>query len=281
MSQQQDSIGAAQASLSVRTAISTAAQRTSVDFDYLMRQAAVESGFDPNAKAGTSSAQGLFQFTSQTWLTMVKKHGADHGLDWAANAISRGENGSYYVNQPQLRGAIMQLRNDPLAASNMAAELALENGNHLSTFLGRDPEQVDLYLAHFLGAQGAVRFLAAHQDNPNASAAPLFPQAASANRNIFYYANGNARSLDEIRNRFAAKLARQPGIAPTPAQPSYQFTMTPRVSLPRQSANMPPLPEPARVDNWPAMMAMEKMPGKLSLDFAVRSYRRLAANTAA
>ncbi len=71
----------------VGSAIQRAAARTNVDFGYLFNQAKVESGLDPDAKARTSSATGLFQFIDQTWLGTVKKHGAAHGLDWAANAI--------------------------------------------------------------------------------------------------------------------------------------------------------------------------------------------------
>src|SRR5207302_7901507 len=41
-------------------AIRTAAQATGVGFDYLLKTAIRESSLDPNAKASTSSAVGLF-----------------------------------------------------------------------------------------------------------------------------------------------------------------------------------------------------------------------------
>ncbi|MGB9153421.1 MAG: transglycosylase SLT domain-containing protein, partial [Alphaproteobacteria bacterium] len=59
----------------VMQAIQNAATRTGVDFSYLLKKASQESGFDPTAKASTSSASGLFQFTKQTWLHMVKQYG--------------------------------------------------------------------------------------------------------------------------------------------------------------------------------------------------------------
>src|SRR3712207_7631960 len=62
-----------------------------------------ESGFNPNAKARTSSATGLFQFIDQTWLSTVKQHGDKHGLGWAANAIQQGSNGRYFVADPAMR----------------------------------------------------------------------------------------------------------------------------------------------------------------------------------
>ena len=44
----------------VRNAISRAAQKTGVDFGYLLSQAKSESGLNPRAQAQNSSAGGLF-----------------------------------------------------------------------------------------------------------------------------------------------------------------------------------------------------------------------------
>lgn len=190
----------------VDAAIRQAATRSGVDFSYLYNQARLESSLDPNARARTSSATGLFQFVDQTWLSMIDKHGADNGLGWAANAVRRGSNGRFYVSDPTLRRQIMDLRRNPEAASAMAAEFASDNRAHLERRLGRDTQPVDLYLAHFLGAGGATRFLRAHEASPNASAAATFPDAARANRSIFFKRDGSARSFNEIRNMMAARL---------------------------------------------------------------------------
>ena len=64
----------------IGAAIHRAAASTGVDFSYLLGQARIESGFNPNARAKTSSATGLFQFIDQTWLGTVKQHGAKHRL---------------------------------------------------------------------------------------------------------------------------------------------------------------------------------------------------------
>lgn len=197
----------------VGSAIQRAAARTNVDFSYLFNQAKVESGLDPDAKARTSSATGLFQFIDQTWLGTVKKHGAAHGLDWAANAI-RGGGGSYSVADPATRQAILDLRNDPDAASAMAAEFARDNQATLEANLDRGVESVDLYLAHFLGAAGASEFLRAHDTAPDADAAALMPAAARANRNVFFDRDGAPRSFAEIRNRFAAKIGGSAAMPP-------------------------------------------------------------------
>ena len=190
----------------ITRAIAQSARKTGVDFDYLMGQARIESGMNPNAKAPTSSATGLYQFISQSWLAVVNQHGANHGLDWAANAIGKDSRGRYTVSDPGMRQAILDLRKNPEVAAAMAGEFASDNKDYLESRLGREMAPVDLYLAHFLGAGGAAKFLSAHASNPDAAAAPHFGKAASANRNIFYASGGRMRSFDEIRSRFAAKL---------------------------------------------------------------------------
>lgn len=189
----------------VQSAIALASSRTGVDFGYLLGQAKLESGLNANARAGTSSASGLYQFVEQSWLAVVKKHGAEHGLGWAADSI--GQSGGRYYVTGGARAAVMGLRNDPTAASLMAAEHASDNKAALESTLGRDANGTDLYMAHFLGLGGATKFLGTMASNPQASGAALFPAAARANRSIFYASNGQPRSLSDIYDRFAAKLA--------------------------------------------------------------------------
>jgi len=186
----------------VQTAIQLAASRTGVDFGYLMGQAKIESGFDANARARTSSAAGLYQFIESSWLSVVKKHGAEHGLGWAADAIGPGNR----VADPATRAAILQLRTDPQAASLMAAEHASDNKDAIEGALGRAATGTDLYMAHFLGLGGARKFLSRMESDPDATAASLFPSAAGANRTVFFERDGSPRSLKQVYARFADKL---------------------------------------------------------------------------
>lgn len=190
----------------VQSAIQLASSKTGVDFDYLLGQAKIESGLNTRARSGTSSATGLYQFVEQSWLAVVKKHGAEHGLGWAADSIGQTASGRFAVNDGATRSAILALRNDPDVASLMAAEHASDNKSVLEGSLGRDANGTDLYMAHFLGIGGAKKFLSAMASNPGASAASLFPQAAGANRSIFYASNGQPRSLSAIYQRFTDKL---------------------------------------------------------------------------
>jgi len=190
----------------VTQAIATASRRTGVDFGYLMGQAQIESGMNASARARTSSATGLYQFLDQSWLAVMNEHGAKHGMSWASDAIQKS-GGRYYVSDPGVRQQILDMRKHPETASVMAAEFASDNRSYIEQQTGRTAEPVDLYLAHFLGAGGAAKFLKTMTYAPNASAAALFPQAARANAAVFYDGQGNARSLSEIRDRFAGKLA--------------------------------------------------------------------------
>lgn len=201
-------VAAPQPDTPVEAAIADAAARTSVDFGFLLAQAEVESALDPGARARSSSATGLYQFIESTWLDTVRKHGARFGLDHVAGQIDVTASGHAYVADPAQREAILALRSDPQVAALMAAGLAEDNRAHLTPILGRQPDHAELYLAHFLGAGGAGRFLSEMQADPSQSAAALFARPAAANRAIFYRPDGTARSLAQVMDVLAGKLER-------------------------------------------------------------------------
>lgn len=192
----------------VEAAIARAAERTTVDFNFLLAQAEVESAMDPSARAATSSATGLYQFIDSTWLNTVKRHGHRFGLGDLADQIDVSASGDAWVADPGQRQAILSLRKDPQVAALMAAGLAEDNRAHLMPILGRQPSHAELYLAHFLGAGGAGRFLTEMQNDPGQNASALFSRAAAANRPIFYAADGSPRSLAKVMDVIAGKLDR-------------------------------------------------------------------------
>ena len=190
------SVGAIPAAGGVEAAIRRASNATGVDFDFLMKTARRESAFNPSAQARTSSAAGLFQFIEQTWLATVKQHGAEHGYGQYADLIHRGSDGRWRVDG-SARNVVLDLRFDPQAASTMAAELTASNAAYLRGRTGQEPGAGDLYAAHFLGPAGAAQIMEAMQTRPGASAAAMFPQAAAANRSIFYH-DGRAATVAEV-----------------------------------------------------------------------------------
>jgi hypothetical protein len=187
-------------------AIRQAAQATGTSFQYLLATAQVESGLNPQAGAATSSARGLFQFIEQTWLATMKQSGDSLGYGQYADAITKNADGKYEVQDPGMRSAILKLRNDPAANAAMAGAFTKENAALLSQKLGRAPSEGELYIAHFLGVGGAAKLISAAADNPDASAASLFPSAAHANTSIFYdHTTGAPRSLAQVRDVLTAR----------------------------------------------------------------------------
>ena len=169
-----------------------------------------ESSLKPNAQSATSSATGLFQFIEQTWLGLVKEHGAQHGVGNLANAITRDANGRYRADA-SVKQNILALRKDPQLCALMAGEHAKSTQGQLQASLGREICGGELYAAHFLGPDAATRLIRLAEKDPGASAAANFPQAASANRSVFYHADGRSKSAREVYDW----ALRQPGAKDT------------------------------------------------------------------
>ena len=203
-------------------AIRQGAERTGTGFDYLLATAQKESALDPKARARSSSATGLFQFIEQTWLGLVKTEGPRLGLGDYAGVIAAKPDGTFAVDDPKARRQVLALRQDPQAASLMAGAFTQKNRDLLAAELGREPSGADLYVAHFLGGRGAVDLIRAAKDAPRRSAAADFPDAAAANRSIFYDARGRARGAGEVYALLAASHGTQAAqIAQASAAPAF------------------------------------------------------------
>jgi hypothetical protein len=198
-------VGAAERS-SVVAALKHAAAATGSDFNYLLGTAMRESSLRANAQSATSSATGLFQFIDQTWLGLVKQHGAQHGLHHEAKAITQDGNGRFRA-EASVKQSILALRKDPQISALMAGEYAKSTQGQLKASLGRDVCGGELYAAHFLGPDAACKLIRMAEKNPQASAAAAFPQAAGANKHVFYRADGSAKSVREVYDW----AMRQPG----------------------------------------------------------------------
>ncbi|MBI1244648.1 MAG: transglycosylase SLT domain-containing protein [Alphaproteobacteria bacterium] len=219
-------------------AIRDASQKSGVDFKYMLAKAQTESSFDPRAKARTSSASGLYQFIESTWLNTVRQHGAKYGLAQAAAQIEDDDFGNPRVRDPAMRRSILDLRFDPKTASAMAAEFAKSNHEQLESALGSGINSTDLYLAHFLGANGATRFLASYRQDPQRIAAAQFPEAAAANRGVFYDPqSGRARTLAQVYDFFSRKMTGE--IAAVDQTTTDELPAAPQMS-PRRAVELPP-----------------------------------------
>lgn len=206
-------------------AIRQGAISTGTDFDYLLKTAKRESALDPAAKAPTSSATGLFQFIEQTWLGLVKSDGDKLGLASEAKAVVARPDGGYTVADPEARQAILKLREEPAVASAMAGALTRQNRDALVASTGREPSAGELYMAHVLGARGASDLISTASADPGRAAASGFPEAARANRGIFYERGGRPRSAGEVYSLLAAAQSGAGGGAT--AQPVAVAAATP------------------------------------------------------
>lgn len=207
----------ANASARVAGAIRDAARSTGASFEYLLTAARIESNLNPAAQATTSSAKGLYQFIDQTWLATLKQAGPAHGYGQYADAITLNADGRYEVADPNQRAAIMRLRSDPAVSATMAGAFTQGNAAQLASAIGRQPSGGELYIAHFLGSDGASKLINAATAQPRANAAEMFPQAAAANPSIFMNKSGQPRNAGEVYATLTGRfdVARAIAVAPS------------------------------------------------------------------
>lgn len=162
-----------------------AADTTGVDAIYLMALADKESSFRADVRAPTSSAEGLYQFIDRTWLDVVRRWGADHGLAMEADAVTLVDERPV-VEDESMRARILELRREPYLAAVMAAEMLKRDAAEIGFRTGRALGPTEMYLAHFLGLEDAARFITLLDARKPPSAAKVFPAAARANAAIFF-----------------------------------------------------------------------------------------------
>jgi hypothetical protein len=225
----------------VAGAIRDAAQSTGTSFEYLLTTAQIESNLNPAAQATTSSAKGLYQFIEQTWLATLKQAGPALGLGNYSAAIVQGADGRYAVPDPATRAAVMRLRSDPSASAMVAGAFTRSNEAQLAAALGRAPSQGELYIAHFLGPDGAAKLIGAATSQPQANAAAMFPAAAAANRSIFYDRLGSPRSAAAVYANLTGRYEVARALAFTPGPPEVAG----QLDVPRPPA---PIPTPPVAD---------------------------------
>lgn len=202
--------------LSLPEAIEKASLAIGIDKNFLRDLAMAESSGNPKAisSSKTSSAQGAYGFTNQTWLITLKKFGAQLGYANAAEKIVVTK-GKYHVPNKKDRAHILKtLRHDPLCSSLMSAAHSKENYETLNAQLALDHKinGTELYTAHFLGPNGAVKFFNAKSYNPFQSMADLFPQAAKekGNKPLIYKKDGSPKLLVHFYDAMTKKVPPRP-----------------------------------------------------------------------
>lgn len=183
------------------TAEPTSLRAADINNDFLDRLAQIESGGRADARAPTSSATGHHQFIESTWLATIRDHAEELGMQRVAQHIGRDGR----VSDPAMRQRILDLRTDPNISREVARAFTADNLNGLMTRLGREPSVGELYAAHFLGLNGALRLIRAAERGVE-NAVQEFPREARANRPIFYDGR-RPRSAQEVMEELESKWA--------------------------------------------------------------------------
>lgn len=120
----------------------------------------------------STSAVGVGQFIESTFLGLMRDPNV---------AASMGVNTSGMTD-----AEILDLRKNPEVSMAAVAALASKNQKVLENKLGRPVDDAELYMAHFLGAEGAVALISAYMQMPDTTAASVLPEAAKSNPGAFY-----------------------------------------------------------------------------------------------
>jgi hypothetical protein len=150
----------------------------------------------------------------------------------------------------------------------MAGAYTRANAGKLAERFGRTPSEGELYIAHFLGANGAMRLIDLAESRPYTPAAALFPGPARANPTVFFDARGNARGAADVYKTLLGRYGTARG-APANAPAQTTVAQQPRPSMrPMVLPDQPALaaanaqqPAPAPKDNGPMFYGLFRSGG--------------------
>lgn len=144
--------------------------------NYITKLEKTESSGNPEAKAKTSSALGLHQFTSTTWMEMVNKLNLPYNLSD---------------------------RKDPEKSRKVVEAFTEKNVEKAQEDLGRPPNMVEAYMYHFVG-RSAPKLLQAPPEAP--ATAYVTPTQAKANKSVFFHKGGKPKTVGEVLARYEERF---------------------------------------------------------------------------
>lgn len=154
-----------------------------------------ESGGNATARNPMSSATGLGQFTTDTWLDLWKQNGAQI-------AEQVGQPGLAALNpaDPAQRAKILELRTNPDFARAFTGANVERLRPLMQQALGGDQvTMTDLRVGHFLGAGAGPQFAAAARRAPDTPVdRVLSPDALQANRSVFFNPDGTVKTVGQV-----------------------------------------------------------------------------------
>ena len=163
--------------------------------------------YRPHPCSARSNSSEVRLFSDDAWLQGVRSYGAALGLGVYAARIFATRSGQVYVPIPAERRAILALRHQPNLEASLAHQIAANNAVVLSTVLGEPATAGDLALAHYIGAEAAVRLLESAEREPQQPASEIAPAAALGHPSLFFQGR-RPRSVEALRRSVREAIAR-------------------------------------------------------------------------
>ena len=201
----------------IPTDIQLALYHTTLDgpipMDFFERMGKIENrSFDLDARNKHTKACGLFQITPALQLQLMAEQGnkfpepyktiASHTESYVARKDAKGRPiYSFRVKKGFDKKEVMKSCEDPVMNTLLTREYILYNAERLKDEMPkRKLTYTDIYLAHFLDAPNAARFIRL-AENPKTHfhrASDYFKQEARRNKGMFYTSKGHPRSFTQI-----------------------------------------------------------------------------------
>ena len=179
--------------------------------------------------AGAFSSEGPYRMSEQIWLRAVQAGAGGEELADYRGSIFRTSGGRYYVPASEHRERLGRLRSHPEVAALVAFDLARLNAKTLEVNIGRPASAGELYVAHLLGAETAVRLIAAAEKTPKLAAAKVMP--AEEGHAIAVAAAGPSMTAVALLKRLTRAFAQ-------PVEPHLQLASDPLEPGPPLNGNV-------------------------------------------
>lgn len=181
------------------------------------------------ASGGAFLSEGPYRMSEQIWLRAVQAGAGGEELAHYRGSIFRTSGGRYYVPASEHRERLGRLRSVPEVAALVAFDLARLNAKALEVHLGRPASAGELYVAHVLGAETAVRLIAAAEKTPRLAAAKVM--SAEEGHAIAVAAAGPPITAESLLKRLTRAFAE-------PAEPLRQMASDALEPAPPQNGNV-------------------------------------------
>lgn len=210
----------------IKALIVEAAHRDGIHPDLPYRLFIKEAGVDKHGALRTDArsdtgAEGLCQFTEQTFMRMMKTHGERLGISEHADKIRRyiGSDRATYYTAGDQTGKILTLRKDETTAIPLCIAYMRDNIDYLKQKLGRTPNFTDVSIALFFGPGVAEDIIPAY-DNPHKRKEYAYKFArpemlkGDTNLSVFYRKGDRSKpyTVEQVYHMKREKMGTEPAL---------------------------------------------------------------------